>query len=193
MRSLKIMAYFFVCLAAMFHFASVQAKEGLLQKQAEEQVQSTYHHASWHKALSYAQQHLPHEGRLVRKPDGYVYLKVDDDYIRKLFPLLEVAREGYREPPYFRTREAPGAHISIFYVDEHVDPKELGQTFHFDLEDIAVVRPSRTVSYVVLQVKSPELEKLRQKYGLPPKLHGHEFHISLAKKSHHYKKKTHKR
>lgn len=188
MRSLRMIVYGLACLAAVFHFAPAQAKEGLVDERTSEQMQAMVH-SSWHKALDYAQKHLPHEGQLVRKSDGFVYLKVDDDYIRKLFPLLGLAREGYREPPYFRSKDAAGAHISVFYVDEHIMPKELGQTFHFHLEDIAIVKPSKNASYAILQVKSPDLEKLRQKYGLSPKLHGHEFHISLAKKTHYYKKK----
>ena len=97
--------------------------------------------------------------------------------------MLGLEEEGFREPPYFRTPEAPGAHISVFYVDEHIHPKEVGQTFHFKLNDIVIVHPSRTASYAVLQFEAPELEALRKKYGLSPKLHGYEFHISLAKKT----------
>jgi len=36
---------------------------------------------------------------------------------------------------------------------------------------------------VVLEVESPELEKLREKYGLPPKLLGHDYHITIGKKT----------
>ncbi len=46
-----------------------------------------------------------------------------------------------------------------------------------------IVNPSKDTSYAVLEITSPELEKLRKKYGLNPKLLGHEYHISLAKKT----------
>ena len=39
------------------------------------------------------------------------------------------------EPPYFRSKDAPGAHINIFYVDENIQPEEVGQTFQFELKN----------------------------------------------------------
>lgn len=137
---------------------------------------------TWSEVVDYARENLPLEGQLVVKSDGFVYLKVDDAYIHDLFPMLRIEEEGYSEPPYFRTSDAPGAHISVFYVNEHVMPEEIGQTFHFDLNQIVIVKPSHETSYAVLQVHSPELEHLREKYGLSPKLFCHDYHISLAKK-----------
>ncbi|KAF3361675.1 Uncharacterized protein PHSC3_001798 [Chlamydiales bacterium STE3] len=136
---------------------------------------------SWPQLLNYAKNNFPLEGRLVTQPDGFTYIKVDDRYIVELFPLLGLKEEGFLAPPYFRTKDAPGAHISVFYVDEHVAPEEVGQTFRFDLEQIVIVQPSHDTRYAVLQVKAPELEQLRKKYGLTPKLHNQEYHISLAK------------
>jgi len=144
---------------------------------------------SWQEALDYAQEHLPKTGQLLVKSDGFGYIKVDDNYIHALFPMLGLEEEGFKEPPYFRSREAPGAHISIFYENEHVLPEEIGQNFHFELKQIVIVKPTKDTSYAVLQVESPELEHLREKYGLTPKLHGNEFHISLAKKT--YPKQHH--
>lgn len=144
---------------------------------------------AWQQVVDYAREHLPLEGQLMQKSDGFVYLKVDDAYIHRLFPMLDLQDEGFREPPYFRSPEAPGAHISIFYADEHVRPAELGHHYTFKLEDIEIVHPSPYTSYAILQVKAPELEELRQKYGLSPKLFGHEFHITLAKKTQHYYKR----
>lgn len=137
----------------------------------------------WQEAFDYAEKYLPKEGRLIAKSDGYVYLKVDDDYIHALYPLLDVQGEGYKEPPYFRSKEASGAHISVFYEAEDVMPHEIGEVFPFELKSIVIVRPKCDTSYIVLQVESKELEQLREKYGLKPKLQGHEFHISLAKKT----------
>lgn len=142
-------------------------------------------HPSWQQAVAYAREHLPMEGRLKVKSDGFGYLKVDDAYIHTLFPMLGLQEDGYREPPYFRAPEAPGAHISVFYVNEHIEPEEAGQIFHFELKDIVIVKPSKYDRYAALVVDSPELEKLREKYGLSPKLLGHDFHITLAKKTIH--------
>lgn len=138
---------------------------------------------SWQEVLNYAQEHLPKEGQLIVKSDGFAYLKVDDEYIHTLFPMLSLKEDGFKEPPYFRSDEAPGAHISVFYVNEKIIPEEVGQFFHFELKQIVIVKPSKDTSYAVLQVESPELEKLREKYGLSSKLFGHDYHISLAKKT----------
>ncbi|MBA3239538.1 MAG: hypothetical protein H0T62_14510 [Parachlamydiaceae bacterium] len=153
---------------------------------------------SFQKAIDFAQEHLPLTGELVFKSDGYAYLKVDDRYIRSLFPMLGLQKEGFRVPPFFRTKNSPGAHISIFYAKEHIVPKEIGQTFHFNLKNIVIVNTSTGSSYAILKIESPELEKLREKYGLNPKPSGHDFHISLAKKTfsehrhgHPHKFKTH--
>ena len=61
------------------------------------------------------------------------------------------------------------------------DIQEIGEKFPFTLSNIHFV-PDRTKEYIVIQVKAPELEKLREKYGLEPLLQGHEFHITIAKK-----------
>lgn len=161
-----------------FGFAtSIWSQSTTLEKPTETQQQ-----LSWPEVVAYAKKHLPQEGVLVRNPDGFTYIKVDDAYIHDLFPMLNLKEEGYTEPPYFRSPEAPGAHISVFYVDEKILPEELGRTFPFELNDIVIVKPKKDTSYAVLQVTSPELEALRVKYGLSPKLHGHEYHISIAKK-----------
>lgn len=144
--------------------------------------------AAFKDALDYAKKNLPQEGQLIVKSDGFGYLKVDDAYIHTLFPMLGLEQEGYKEPPYFRSPDSPGAHISVFYVDEHVMPREINQTFPFQLKDIVIVHPSKKASYAILEVESKELENLRKKYGLSGKLHGHEFHISLAKKTHRIQK-----
>jgi len=154
--------------------------------------QSSEVNASWQRVVDYARANLPLEGRLAIKSDGFVYLKVDDEYIRTLFPMLGLVKKGYREPPYFRSKDSPGAHISVFYEDENVSPKEIGQTFHFDLKDIVIVHPSKNTSYAILEVESPELEKLREKYGLKPHIRGHKYHISLGKKNNFHHSSTRK-
>lgn len=134
----------------------------------------------WADVVAYAKQKLSTEGELVQQEDGYAYLKVDDAYIHDLFPKL--GRADFSKPPYFRRKDAPGAHISIVYADEGVRLKEAGQKYRFTLKKIAMVNPKKDVSYIVLELDAPSLEKLRESYGLSPKLKGHEFHISLAKK-----------
>lgn len=131
--------------------------------------------------IRYADEHLSQEGILIQQADGYAYLKVNDDYIHKLFPILNV--KGFTKPPYFRRPDAPGAHISIIYENEGVRLKETGQKFSFVIKDIALVNPNKDTSYIILTLEAPELEKIRMSYGLTPKLKGHEFHITIAKKT----------
>lgn len=132
--------------------------------------------------IQWAREHLPQTGILKEQKGGFVYLKVDDGYINQLFDKLSYA--GYLKPPYFRQPTSPGAHISIFYEDERPQTgkiSEIGHSFSFKIIDLAFV-PAKTRRYLVLQVESPELMRLRQKYGLSPLLKGHSFHITIAEK-----------
>ena len=135
------------------------------------------------KIVQWALTHLPQTGVLTEGKNGFVYLKVSDDYINQLFPQLSY--EGYEKPPFFRRPDSPGAHISVIYVEERnkvgkID--EIGQTFPFKVINIALV-PPKSKKYVVLVVDSPELQALRKKYGLSPLLKNHPFHISIAEKN----------
>lgn len=132
--------------------------------------------------VEWAKANLPQTGILQEANDGFVYLKVDDNYIHQLFPLLH--RKNYVEPPFFRYKNAPGAHISIFYTNErsridHIH--ELGDSFSFEINHFKTVPPGSN-EYLVLTVKSPQLEALRKKYGFKSLRHGHDFHITIAKK-----------
>lgn len=71
---------------------------------------------NWQEVIQYAQENLPLEGLLLTKSDGFGYIKVDDQYIQTLFPMLGLAEEGFEEPPYFRSEDAPGAHISAYFT-----------------------------------------------------------------------------
>lgn len=151
-------------------------------QKSSERSSTKYVHDS-QKIVEWARANLPQTGAL-KIDDGFVYLKVDDRYINQLFPLVESPR--YMKPPYFRHHGSPGAHISVMYLDElqpkkHTSISELGKSFSFTLSDVVYV-PPRYRNYIVVQVKAPELEDLRQKYGLSPLLKDHEFHITIAKK-----------
>lgn len=166
-------------IAALMLLSSFGYGTAVLEKPQEAVARST----AWSEVVEYARSHFPQEGVLMKNRYGYVYLKVDDAYIHELFPMLGLEEEGYAEPPYFRSKRAPGAHISVIYEAEGVSPVEVGKRYSFTLEDIVIVKPTWDAYYAVIQVKAPELEALRIKYGLQPKLQGHEFHISIAKKS----------
>lgn len=174
------MQYFKIVILALFLVTlGIRLSHEWTPKASQQQI---IENPAWQGVVDYAKKHLQAKGQLRVKSDGFGYLKVDDAYIHTLFPMLGLEHEGYREPPYFRTKQAPGAHISVFYENEHIVPEEVGQYFPFELKNIVIVKPSKYTSYAVLQVHAPELEKLREKYGLSPKLFGHEYHITLAKK-----------
>lgn len=139
--------------------------------------------------VHWAKDYLPTTGTLTEAKDGFVYLKVDDDYINQLFRIL--SNSEYTKPPYFRRSDSPGAHISVFYVDERKQTgkiTEIGQEYSFKIARLSAV-PTKTLKYIVLEVTSPELEELRKKYGLSPLLKDHKFHITIAQKKEKYLKK----
>jgi hypothetical protein len=176
-------AYFFLLTLSLFALISSPLAGSSFQDTHEHIASiSSVSDSLFSDVLQFAQENLPLEGELLVNSDGFGYIKVPDEYIHTLFPMLGVAEEGFNEPTYFRSSESTGAHISVFYVDENIWPDEVGQIFKFNLKSIEIVNPSKTVSFAVLVIKSSEIEGLRVKYGLSPKLHGHEFHISLAKK-----------
>ncbi len=168
-----------VLIAAFTLLSSFGYGTAVLERPQESVARST----TWSEVVEYARSHFPQEGVLMKNGYGYVYLKVDDAYIHELFPMLGLEEEGYEEPPYFRSRRSPGAHISVMYEAEGVSLVEVGKKYSFTLEDIVIVKPTWDTYYAVIQVRAPELEALRAKYGLKPKLQGHDFHISIAKRS----------
>lgn len=153
----------------------------LLQyKSSDRDVQNLNDIIEWTKT------HLPQSGILQENKDGFVYLKVDDDYIHKLFPLLH--RPNYEEPPYFRSKNSPGAHVSVFYTKETAkigEIQEIGKKFEFEINHFKSVPPGSN-DYLVLTIIAPELEALRKKYGFRSFINGHEFHITIAKKKYHH-------
>ncbi|HSX26391.1 MAG TPA: hypothetical protein VLE89_05225 [Chlamydiales bacterium] len=135
--------------------------------------------------LDYSKIQLPHTG--VLKTNGqFVYVDLDDDYIHKLVPLIE--EEGFEEPPYFGSPGLVGAHISVIYDEEmelySLPPiQELGETIHFQVKECKIVSPPKMkgvdkVYFIV--VEAPELNRIREKYGLPKR--EHQFHITVGVK-----------
>lgn len=175
---MKCLQFIWVGLIAFCAVNLQSAEMPLLEKKQRPQIDTQQANALIHWARDY----LPQKGVLKEQKDGYVYLKVDDDYINKLYPLLNYP--GYIIPPYFRRPDSPGAHISVMYVDERSRTgriNEIGQVFTFALTDLVFV-PSKSQKYIALEINAPKLEELRKKYGLSPFLKGHHFHITIAKK-----------
>jgi|3_EtaG_2_1085321.scaffolds.fasta_scaffold60318_2 hypothetical protein len=128
---------------------------------------------------------VPLYGKLKQANDGYVYLDVSNNFINGIFPLIR--DEGIEKPPYFQGKyQRIGAHVSVVSSEEadmFEDIEEIGEEFSFKLGSLKSVEPERwpdmdRVWFV--QIESSELKQLRRKYGLPQKLNGHEFHITVA-------------
>jgi predicted double-glycine peptidase/8-oxo-dGTP pyrophosphatase MutT (NUDIX family) len=126
-------------------------------------------------------------GRLYLSKSGWILLDVPNSLVRGAFDALHEA--GAELPP----RKSGGnlnAHISVIRPEEVAKLggpdkiNERGHQFHYTLGPLKEVEPKGwdEMSKVwFIEVKSPELRKLRTSYGLTPLPNGdHEFHISVA-------------
>ena len=128
-------------------------------------------------------------GTLKKTVDNFIYLDISNDIIEGLRSMLP--DEDAEKPPYDnKENRGIGAHISVIYTDEYNDKdlgtiKELGKEYKFTTGKVHSVNPEGwdEVNRVwFMDIASPDLEKLRQKYGLSKLLNGHTFHISFAVK-----------
>jgi len=129
-------------------------------------------------------------GTIKRQDDGFSYVKVDDEIINGLFAAMDKS-DGAVKAPYF-DKDGIGAHISFISSEEGekmkgVKIKELGDVVHFELGEIVSLNPEgwdEMDKVWFVQVKCPELSKIRKSYGLPATYNGsgHKFHITFAVK-----------
>lgn len=135
--------------------------------------------------LNYIDKNLPHQGTL-KNSNGFVYVDLDDNYVYKLISFIQ--QDGFQEPPYFGSPGLVGAHITVMYPEETKkygikEMKEYGSTISFVPTKCQVVHPPRwegidEVYFIV--VEAPELDKIREKYGLPKR--EYDFHITIGVK-----------
>lgn len=125
-------------------------------------------------------------GRLYASSSGWILLAVPNAVVNGLFSALD--EPGIELPPT-HGKAFYDAHISVMRKEEveglgGVDRiSERGRMFHYQLGPIKTVRPAGwdEMSKVwFVEVKSPELEKLRKTYGLEPLPNGYQFHITVA-------------
>jgi len=128
---------------------------------------------------------VPLIGTVKQTYDGFVYVDISNDVIHGLFSLID--SETKEKPPYLEDDyNNVGAHISVINAKELTKEKpfqDSGTEVHFKLGKFYSVDPEswkgiKRVWFV--EVESPELEEIREKYGLSKKLKGHEFHITVA-------------
>jgi len=124
---------------------------------------------------------ISHEGVLKQKANGFVYLDVSNEFITEVVDHIDLPGKISKRPT---AKQSVGAHISVFHEDEKIRPKELGKAFSFTIKEIKSFTLSTRDGLKKLWaigVDAPELEELRTKYGLSPRLKGYDFHITLGK------------
>lgn len=148
-------------------------------------------------AVDYQVENQPHvieqvvqyeqKGILKQKDNGYLYVEVSKDFIAATLPIMDVP--GKIVPPrHYTSKKGIGAHISVMYENELIlneiwEIKELGKEFTFNVIELRTVKlnkDNKIKKLWLLAVSAPELEKLRESYGLPSKLKNHDFHITIG-------------
>jgi hypothetical protein len=125
---------------------------------------------------------IEQKGRLMQKANGYLYIEVSDDFIAVALPLID-CRGKIVPLSHYTRKKGIGAHISVILEDERIwndiwEVKELGQEFTFTVMELRTVKQAKKLW--LLAVDAPDLENLRESYGLSPKLKGHDFHITIG-------------
>lgn len=133
--------------------------------------------------VGYIGDHLSTCGTLEVASNGLVYLKVDENYIDQLFPMLEKELEGHKlyKPGRFAKGNV-GAHVSVIQPEENQPRKhiqEIGQKYCFSVVGLYSVKVRKMRVYY-LKITAIDLQKLREKYGLPAEYKDHDLHITLA-------------
>lgn len=141
------------------------------------------------KLLSQSQKLPAHGVYQFDANSSYCYLKIDDDYIYKLFPLLQ--EKNLQIPNYFSEKNNTGAHITIVYPNEFgshcikqdiQDKKISGQAIFTVTGLIKATVANKT--FFALTISSCDLEQIRKEYDLPSLLHYKgihvPFHITIA-------------
>ena len=130
---------------------------------------------------------IQQKGILKQKDNGYLYLEVPKDFIAEALPLIDAP--GKIVPPrHYTSKKGIGAHISVMYENEQIlneiwEIKELGQEYTFTVMELRTVKlnkDNKVKKLWLLAVAAPELEKLRENYGLSSKLKNHDFHITIG-------------
>lgn len=122
----------------------------------------------------------------LREHDAFLYLEVPNEVIDaflKMIPERGLGKPSLANHP----TEYVGAHISVIYPEEmkrvKKRVKEIGDDFQYTLGKLYRTRPDKwgdVEEVYFITVNSPQLEGLRRKYGLRPKLNDHDFHLTVA-------------
>ena len=124
-------------------------------------------------------------GQLHLKSNGFAYLNVNNGFIDEIIPHLPL-KNAFE--PVSTSGKKMGAHISVIYEDEMIgneiwELEATGEWFTFEVKELRYVDVKNSTGKKrlwLLAVDSPALQRLRQSYGLKPKLQNHDFHITLG-------------
>lgn len=125
-------------------------------------------------------QRLMKRGILRQDDEGYVYLELPESLAAQVFSLIgtEAVRDEF-------------VHIPVILPQEWEQKKglgaikELGNSLAFEMNGLYSQRPKSwpgVEKVYFLRVPSSQLESLREKYLLPSKIRGHDFHAVIALK-----------
>lgn len=120
---------------------------------------------------------------ILKKNGDYYYLSVDDNF-SSFYSVLE--NDDIVNPEDIQDEDKKvGSHISVIRSEEGegLDIEELGEEFSFHIKGFERVEPDgweEVKEVFFLTVESKELEDLRKKYDLSPKIKDHEFHITVG-------------
>ncbi len=134
---------------------------------------------------------LPHSGKLGIEKNGFVYLRVSEQFKTTLFPIL-YSHLSFKDKNCLVPNNNPeGIHITVFspksITNEQIKQLPLGQNFDFYISAIMKFskknKDGSNVDWYVLKVNSDEIDKLREKI-LPSMAKSH-LHISIALSKYH--------
>lgn len=134
------------------------------------------------ETIELAYSKICNNGKLITTIDNYTYLKIDDNFINYLFPLL---KNNFALKPDYFGENGIGAHISIFYPEENIfySTEYSEKLFKFEIQGLFSTILSNKI-YYVLKVNSNELLDIRRKYKAPDKPcfknYLVDFHITIA-------------
>ncbi|KTD11874.1 hypothetical protein Lgra_1332 [Legionella gratiana] len=135
---------------------------------------------------------LSAQGTLEVTKDGYVYLKVSNDYLTVLYPILVRHAEAEDIPCIAPAKSPVGSHVTVFYSGE-LNPEQIkslpiGTTFQFQIKEVEKVsntkhwhHKSEKVIWYVLLIEAPELSARLKPLQWNRRFHS--FHISIAREN----------
>lgn len=154
----------------------------LLEKEAQALSELAYAHV---KTAGLATTSYALQGMFYVSASGWGLLNVPNSLVRGAFDALH--EPGAQLPP--SKGKILNGHCSVLSkkeVEQLGGPDKIAERGHFyryTLGPLKTVEPSGwpEVSRVwFIEIRSPELEKLRKSYGLRPLLNGHPFHLTVA-------------